>query len=619
MKQKLLLIITIFLSICFTKAQNDISPLKNPITTEYLQKNIKKSLPRLVYTKKIVKKVKSKLKKDPVLQNLYTAIKLNANNIYTQPTLKREIIGRRMLDVSRELLYRINILGFIYLMEEDEKALQRINNELVAVCNFTNWNAKHFLDVGEMALGVALALDWTQGNLPKSTITLTKKALIEKALKITWLKNKKTWGISKIHTNWNQVCQGGLIAAAIAIADDDPELAAKTIHRALDGLPNGLKAYAPDGAYPEGSTYWQYATSYSVTTIEMFKSAFCTDFGHYDTPGFKESALFRSLSNSHSDLIYNYFDCRPTRNKNGDIILAWFAMKSGIDNFFERERFLLPLKDMDKLSRFSGIAMSWISAYKEKSNIEIPTVWKGDGVNPIAIFKSRKTDKHKYFLGCKGGKAGLSHGNMDAGSFVFDLNGVRWSLDIAQQDYHKIEKTGFNLWSNGQNADRWKLLSKNNYGHSTITINNEKFKSNAFAPLIDFKENDQPKVSFDLTSMYGENIKKTIRSFIKDSPSSLLIEDTLETSEKTKTITWQMITTANISINKTGAILSKNGKKLKLENLSHPDFPVTIISLYPAPLELDSQIKGLKRIEIQIPAEKIKTGNTTLKIRLSEL
>lgn len=75
--------------------------------------------------------------------------------------------------------------------------------------------------------------------------------------------------ISKSTNNWNQVCNGGMIAASIVIADKDPQLAAKTISRSLDGMPNALKQYGPDGLYPEGATYWGYCTSFSVVTSSI--------------------------------------------------------------------------------------------------------------------------------------------------------------------------------------------------------------------------------------------------------------------------------------------------------------------------------------------------------------
>ena len=67
-------------------------------------------------------------------------------------------------------------------------------------------------------------------------------------------------------------------------------------------------------------------------------------------------------------------------------------------------------------------------------------------------------------------------------------------------------------------------------------------------------------------------------------------------------ITWQLITTADVQIINGGAILKQGGKQLKLENLSHPELEVSIISLDPPPLALDKTIEGLKRIEIRMPA-----------------
>ena len=78
-----------------------------------------------------------------------------------------------------------------------------------------------------------------------------------------------------------------------------------------------------------------------------------------------------------------------------------------------------------------------------------------------------------------------------------------------------------------------------------------------------------------------------------------------------------MITTADVEFVKGGAILKQDGKTLKLENLSHPELDVTMVSLYPAPLKLDRQIEGLKRLEIRIPAWTIQGGKTNIKVRLS--
>lgn len=600
-------------------AEDNIPKLKNPVTVQYLKKNLKKSQPRLVLNSSIERNLRNKIKTDPVVKNMYAAVKLNADGIYDKPLLERIVTGRRLLSVSREMLYRVNMLGMVYAIEKDPKVLKRLNDEVVAVCNFTDWNPSHYLDVAEMSMAVALALDWTAGKLPKQTIALAENALIEKGIKPSWPENGRNPGWAYGNNNWNQVCNGGMIAASIAIAEKDPALAAKTISRALDGLPHSLVEYMPDGVYPEGSTYWDYGTSFSVITIAMLESAFGTDFGHSDYPAFKESAVFRVLANAPSGWYYNFADCGDRRGVNGDAVLAWFATKTGNKAFFEKDKFLMPVDQMSKLDRLDGASLIWLSQYKEKADIKVPTAWKGEGANPIVIFKSDENDPHQYYFGGKGGRGTVNHGNMDGGSFVFELNGVRWVVDPGNQGYNELERTGFDLWGKCQDCQRWTLLTKNNFGHSTLTVNDQLHVVDGLATIKEFKTGDNPEAVIDMTPTFEGQLAKAERKFIKDSPVSLLIEDDIETLDSTRLITWQLLTTSDVELSKDGAILSNGDKKLKVENLSHPALSMSVVSLYPAPLELDRQMEGLKRVELRIPAWMIKNEKDKIRIRLSAL
>ncbi len=605
------------ISVITAVAQKEIPKLDNPMSVEYLKKNLRKSQPRLVFNSKIERNLKKKMKTDPVLQNMYKAIQLNAKSIFNKPLLTRTLVGRRLLGTSREMLWRINMLGFIYRMEKDPKVLQRINEEVIAVCNFKDWNPSHYLDVGEMSMAVAFALDWTAGALPKSTQQLAIISLIEKGIKPSWpVSGKNPWWAYG-NNNWNQVCNGGMIAAAITIAEENPELAAKTIHRALEGIPHSLAEYGPDGVYPEGSTYWGYGTSFSVVSAAMLESSFGHDFGHATYPAFLESAVFRVLSVAPSGWYYNFADCGSKRGNNGDITLAWFAAKTGNETFFEKERFLRPPEEIGKLSRLAGAGMSWLSQYEATEHDKMPSFFKGDGSNPIVIITGGENDPHNYYFGGKGGYGKVNHGNMDAGSFVFELNDVRWVIDPGNQGYNDLEKTGFDLWNSSQDGERWTLLTKNNFGHSTITVNNEMHRVDGFSPLVSFENGDKPEAVFNLSKSLGDLVSKATRRFIKDSKLSLIIEDEITISEKTELITWQLMTTADVEIVEGGAILKQHRKELKIENLSHPDLNISVVSLYPAPMELDIQIEGLKRLEIRIPAWTIEDRVIRLRVRLS--
>lgn len=620
MKTKITLFSLLFILAFSTPAiaqEEEIPMLENPMSEQYLKKNLRKSQPRLVYNAQLVKNLKTEVKTDPVIKNMYKAIQLNTEEIFEQPLLTRDVVGRRLLGTSREMLWRINMLGFVYLMEEDKRVLNRINDEVVAVCNFKDWNPSHFLDVAEMSTAVAFALDWTAGDLPKTTRELAKKALIEKGIKPSWPENGENPGWAYGSNNWNQVCNGGMIAASIAVAESEPALAAKTIHRALDGLPHSLVEYGPDGVYPEGSTYWGYGTSFSVTTAAMLESAFGHDFGHWEYPAFKESAVFRVLMNTPSGMYYNFADCGTERSENGDIVLAWFGAKSGNPVFFEKERFLRPAEEMGKLSRLAGAAMAWLSQYEKKDTEKMPTAWKGEGANPVVVFTGGENDSHNYYFGGKGGRGMVNHGNMDGGSFIFELNGVRWVIDPGNQSYHELEKTGFDLWGRCQDCERWTLLTKNNFGHSTISVNNELHNTEGLVTITDFKKGEIPEATFNMTATLGDLVKSASRKFVKDSPTSIVIEDVIEKSDKTELITWQLLTTADVELVPGGAVLTQDGEELKLDNLSHPELDISLVSLDPAPLELDKQIENLKRLEIRIPAWTIEDNKTKIKVRLS--
>lgn len=597
-------------------APDNFPKLENPITVDYLKKNLKKTHPRMILTPSIVRKLRKDVKTKPLVKNYYNAIKLNAAKIQEKPLIKRIIIGKRMLHVSREMLYRINILGIVYNIDKDPNILKRINEELLAVCNFSDWHPSHYLDVAEMSMAVALALDWTYNDLPASTKEKVINALIEKGIKSSY--KDSMWWI-KSTNNWNQVCNGGMIAASIAIAENNPELAAKTLHRSLEGMPFALKQYMPDGVYPEGATYWGYGTGFSCLTISILSTSLNTDFGISAYPSFIESAIYRKISVAPSGKYFNFSDCGDKEGENGDIVLSWFALKTGNSAFLEKEKFFRDPKSMGILSRLSGAGLVWLSQYKEKESQPLPLIWKGNGPNPVIFFRGGEKDPYSYYFGGKGGRASVNHGNMDAGSFVFELNGVRWVVDPGTQNYNELEQAGLNLWSMSQNSQRWTLMTKNNFGHSNLTVNNALFNVDGFAPIIKYKNGDKPEATINMDEIYKNHLKSAKRKFTKDTNHSLVIEDNIVTTDSTKLLTWAIMTQAEVIPTKNGAILKQDGKQLNLKIISPENVNVSVLMMDPPPIKLDKKIKNFKRIEIRIPAYLFPQKKGTIKVRLSSI
>jgi len=587
--------------------------LENPITSTYLKKNLSKKSPRLILTPSIEKQIKKKLKSDPYVQSYYQNLKNKSIEISNKPLLKRELEGFRLLFVSREFLERMGALCMVYRIDKNPQILKRIDDEIKAICAFEDWNPQHFLDIAEMSLGLSLAVDWVGEFLPATTVKLAKSNLIEKGIIPSFNEEGTRMFWINSSNNWNAVCHGGMIAASLVIADVDPELAAKTIKRALDKLPNSLKEYAPDGIYPEGPTYWGYGTGYSVIASSVLTSALGTDFGISKSPGFMESAAFRLHATAPSGQFFNFADSGDKNNGGGSVLMSWFAAKSGDALFFDEEYFKKPTD----AGRFAGPGLVWLSSFKQEKKSELPSAWHGNGENPVAVFRNEPNDPREFYLGVKGGKAHLSHGNMDAGTFVFDLDGVRWVMDPGNQRYYLLNKIGFNLSGHCQECPRWTLLTKKNQGHSTITINDLPFNVDGHATIVDFQQGEQPEVTIDMTELYFGNIASVTRRMVKESESSILIDDQFEVNDSTKLITWGLMTIADVQLTESGAILSQDGKELNLTIISPDNASISVISLDPAPMEIDKQIENFKRIEIRIPTYTVEVGKGNIQVRLS--
>ena len=208
--------------------------------------------------------------------------------------------GRRLLAVSQRTLARIVALSMAYRLTGDARYATRAIDEAETVCGFKDWNPQHFLDTAEMTLAVAVAYDWLYDEMsPKARETLRRgilrKGLCDRDGKV------RSGGWVKAANNWGQVCHAGMLAGAIAVMEDAPDVATEIVQRATANLPRSMAAFAPSGGFPEGpGFYWGYAMSFNVLAIDLLERNYDTDFGLAGLPGY--------LSWSQSIVIRNHIN-----------------------------------------------------------------------------------------------------------------------------------------------------------------------------------------------------------------------------------------------------------------------------------------------------------------------
>jgi len=92
-----------------------------------------------------------------------------------------------------------------------------------------------------MTHAFGIGYDWLFDALSAEERVTLRTAIIEKGLKPSFVDKLPNaargynWWLTVTH-NWNQVCNGGLTVGALAVADEEPELAERVIRRALDSI-----------------------------------------------------------------------------------------------------------------------------------------------------------------------------------------------------------------------------------------------------------------------------------------------------------------------------------------------------------------------------------------------
>ncbi len=517
--------------------------------------------PRILLFKEDEKTFKSFVNSEQCWRDLHKEIVATSDKMLTQNVVQRTLVGRRLLDVSREALKRIFFLSYSYRTTGDEVYAQRAEKELLAVSNFSDWNPSHFLDVGEMALGVAIGYDWLYDYLSVNSKNRIKKALMEKAIEPSSDSRYNDW--LDFTSNWSQVCNTGILYASLAIAEDFPELTQQIIDRSISSIYMGT--YAPDGIYPEGAGYWSYGTSFNAMFISALEKAFKDSYGLLDKAGLKETPKYAQHMIDPAGIVFNYSDANAGSRAGLNTSMFWFASQFNDPSllWMQRER-LYSGTPSQSGNRIAPAILIWSAGLKSK-NINTPKerIFYGQGENPVASMRTSWTDPNAIYLGFKAGRANTSHAHMDVGSFILVADGVRWAEDLGMQEYESLESLGMNIWSYAQDSDRWKVFRMNNKSHNTLTVDDRLQNAAGYAKIDAAGENKHMMYAIsDISESYTGQLQSVKRgaAIIDDSYAVIRDQITMASGVKTR---WNMATKATVSeISGNKAILSKDGKKL---------------------------------------------------------
>ncbi len=501
--------------------------------------------PRLLVTEAEWQSLAARQRRDPDLARFVAAILSRAKSDLGKAPVERRLEGRRLLNVSREFLRRSVFWSFAWRLTGERVYLDRVQREMLAVATFSDWNPAHFLDVAEMTTGLAIAYDWLHADLTPDVRTAVRRAIVDKGIAQA-RHGHKTF---KSTHNWGQVCIGGMVLGALAVADDEPDLAADLLAAARRDATIALAAYRPDGVYPEGPSYWVFGTNYQVLLIAALRSALGTDWGLTAAPGLLASAEFYAQSIGPSGKYFNFADGSEAGGLPS--ALVYLARERRQPALLAAQRELIR-RNTGLTERFAPLSALWWPAREGDS--QPARHYAGQGVQPLAIWRTAWGDQDALWFAIKAGGASANHGHMDAGSFVLDWVGVRWATDLGMQDYNSLERRGIDLWNMKPGSPRWQVFRLGSDAHNTLTLDGQPHSSTGMATLT---MPDVRSARIDLTPVLGVAAVRTAH-FADD---AVILVDDVEAAPG-RTIRWAMTTQAAVRFAGRTAFLSLGGKQL---------------------------------------------------------
>ncbi len=481
--------------------------------------------------------------------------------------------GGRVSIPTTPLLY----FAFAYQMTGHLNYARAAYDYTLALGDWNHWGPDHFLNCADTAAPVSISYDWlydayeelnSKGEMSKysgkvydkkeiSTILFTHVIIPgyvqSNNLTCPWPGTANSRYATKT-SNWNAVCVSGVVSAALVILEDEinvdgmtfetqkkigstftqtttkiDEIGNQSIHMGLNTYSDyaakltsmnlgtlakyGLEQYAPDGSYVESPSYWSYGTNSFFRLIASLVSATGDDFGFMDAWGIDTTCYFAIHSESSDYNTWNFNDGGVGQQ---DSSFFFFVG----DFYGDDELIKVRKKHLSSGKKFSIYDI----LFYDKSvtgEPDLETEYYMVGIDAFSVRSS--WDKGAIYSGIIGGPNKVSHGQMDAGSFIYHNNGKIWFHDLGADNYNMA----------GGYFSNFKLYRVGAEGHNIIAITSEQTTlpygqaESASPKIVKTVNSDEGGYAvLDMSDSYGSHVVKANRGILfTNSRSTVVIQD----------------------------------------------------------------------------------------------
>lgn len=553
--------------------------------------------PRLLFTGSEETAVRQMIKTDPVAGELAVFLKAQADSIAEAEQIPYQMDKYgNMLWTSRAYVYRLGTLSLAYRLYGDRKYLNAADKTLRWVCAYPDWDPRHYLDTSEMTTAVAIAYDWLYDALSPSTRKLVKECLYKRAITTVLNEYRKggpgSW--AKRETNWNVVCNTGMVMGALAVAEDYPAEADTILNEAGRYMPNCLKHFAPDGVCYEGPAYWGYTNAYLSLYLKAVTDNGGDKAGIGRLPGIPKTALYQKRTLTPSGRIFNFGNASPGQTYDNPAYFLYSKLynQPEVGAWFRNE-VAKTIRSNQPLHQLFFLSLPWFEPVVAATEASLPAMEVyHNSINDIVVFNGDRRKKGSVFLIAKGGEPRQAHQHLDCGTFIVESDSVCWTEDLGSDDY---SLPGF--WDGKVNGKRWTYFRNNNLSHNTLSIDGGLQRADGEAFVCEENAKGvRPYAKLDMTSVYKDKARKVHRKFTLIDDYTMEVRDDIRLLDARSKVSWIACTKAEVKTVGNTAYFTKDGKRFYMQIVAPTG---AVFKTYPARNTSDKEypIEGVTMLE----------------------
>lgn len=575
-----------------TLAVVPLAKFKAPAANDYLG-GIAKVRPRMILNAAGWTALKNQTTVDPVLGKMLTNLKASGEDLLATPTLTR-VFGEQRSTVTpgSKAIYRMALLSVLNQIDGDLKWKQRGVEEVMALvdpASFGDWYPAEPEVTADFVVAVSLGYDWFRDGFNAQQAGAVRTHLLEKGINAVaaFLDGDEVPDSAKAKASGpaaggnskpkggaaakkaapakkgddadeepgreHMACASSLLLAAISLVDEDPAAAKKAADAGAKVFGKGIVRFAPAGIWPEGMEAGDIVLDYAAMVIQSLRSAANKDLGLSLLEGIPQAGTARMHMRGPSGLLFNFGDT-STRAATRDWVATWLCGLHGNPGIPA----VTAGAKMSAESAFFGLAGHFMYYNPHAA---------GDGVAdsldyalPGGIVASLRSGwkKDDAYIALKGGTNRDPNAQLDLGSFVLDLGGQRWGIELgAESD----KAPGFKPAAD--RTKRYALYLEGTSGQNTLVIDGNQDLEAKAAVLLGNSTPEQGVAVVDITKAYSKPAKDAHRGamVVRGAKPYLVLQDDL-TMKNSGTIVWSMHTKAEIATDGAKATLTLGGKKL---------------------------------------------------------